>query len=107
MGEVRRGQIWLASFDGIGSEVKKPRPCIVVSPDVSNAKAATFIVVPLTTQDRPYPTRVRVELNGRICFAVLDQIQVMSPLRLISRLDGQTPTDLARVLDRLGEIFAP
>lgn len=107
MGEVSRGQIYLASFNGVGSEVQKPRPCIVVSPDVSNTKAATFIAVPLTTQDRPYPTRVRLEFNGRPCFAMLDQIQVMSPLRVISALGQLNPSELNLVLDRLCEMFAP
>jgi mRNA interferase MazF len=106
VGKIRRGQVYLANFDGIGSEVKKPRPCVVVSPDTSNARAATFIAVLLTTQDRPYPTRIRLEFNERACFAMLDQIQV-SPLRVISLLGQLGPADLNRVLDRLQELFAP
>ncbi len=80
---------------------------MVVSPDISNTKAATFIAVPLTTKDRPYPTRLRIEFREQTCYAMLDQIQVMSPLRVIGQLGETHPSDLVRILDRLQEMFAP
>ncbi len=105
---VKRGEVYLARFDfSVGSEVAKARPCIVVSPDEMNQKAATFIIVPLTTQLRPYRSRVDCELRGRPGQAMLDQIQVMSPIRLVSGLGQLDESQLTRILDRLTEMFAP
>ncbi len=107
MGKVKRGQVLLGQFYGVGSEVQKPRPCVVVSPDATNARAGTFIVVPLTTQAKQYPSRVRIEFRDRQSYAMLDHIQAMSPLRVIGQLGDIPPNDLVRILDRLGEMFAP
>jgi mRNA interferase MazF len=107
VGKVRRGQVYLGQFNGVGSEIQKPRPCLVVSPDAMNARAATCIVVPMTTQPKKYPSRVRIEFGGRACFAMLDHVQAMSPVRVITPLGEARPSDTLQVLDRLSEMFAP
>jgi mRNA-degrading endonuclease toxin of MazEF toxin-antitoxin module len=72
-----------------------------------NAKAATSIVVPMTTQLKNYPSRVRMEFGGRTCYAMLDHIQAMSPVRVISPLGVAHPSETVLILDRLTEMFAP
>jgi mRNA interferase MazF len=108
MAAIKRGEVYLTRFDiSIGSEVGKIRPCVIVSPDQMNQKAATFIVVPLTSKIRPYRSRVDCTFRAKTGQAMLDQIQVMSPLRLISLLGQLGLSDLNRILDRLQEMFAP
>ena len=107
MGLVR-GEVYLVRLDPVlGHEVGKTRPCLVVSPDESNAIAGTVTVAPLSTQRRPYPARVDIEFQGRVGQVQLDQIRSISPLRLVSRVGDLEPSDLPRTLNRLCEIFAP
>ncbi|HSX02961.1 MAG TPA: type II toxin-antitoxin system PemK/MazF family toxin [Candidatus Saccharimonadia bacterium] len=104
---MRRGEVYLVRFGpAVGSEVVKDRPCVVVSPDEMNAKAATFIGVPLTTKYRPYPSRIRCEVRDKVGYAMLDQVQVLSPQRIISQITQLHQSELERVLDRLAEMFA-
>jgi mRNA interferase MazF len=79
----------------------------VISPDDLNHRAATFIGIPLTSQRRPYPYRVSCEFQDRPGQVMLDQIQVMSPLRIVSKLGEVHPSELTLILDRLAEMFAP
>ncbi len=91
----------------VGNEVGKPRPCVVISPDALNQRSGTFIIAPLTSQFRPYPSRVDCEFRGKQGQVQLDQIRTLSPMRIISKLGELHPTDLRLVLDRLSEMFAP
>jgi mRNA interferase MazF len=104
---VRRGEVYLARFDfNIGSEVGKIRPCVVVSPDEMNQKAATFIIVPFTSRIRPYPSRITCTFKDRTGQAMLDQLQVVSPLRIIAHQGKLAAGELNQILDRLQEMFA-
>lgn len=104
---VNRGDVYLANLDPtVGNEVGKPRPCLVVSPDEMNAKAGTFIVVPLSSKRKPYMSRVDCEFRGRPAQAQLDQIRTVSPLRFISKIGRLDESTLNLVLDRLQEMFA-
>jgi mRNA interferase MazF len=104
---VTRGEVYLANFDPVvGNEVGKPRPCVVVSPNEMNAKAGTFIAVPLSSKRKPYLSRVNCEFRGRAAQAQLDQIRTFSHLRIISKLGELPDSDMNRVLDRLQELFA-
>ncbi len=105
---VKRFDVYLINLDPtIGSEIKKTRPCLVVSPDEMNRYINTVIVTPMTTKGRAYPTRVNCKFQGKQAQIVLDQIRTVDKTRLVKRLgkvDAQTQTKVSSVL---GEMFAP
>jgi len=91
----------------IGSEIRKVRPAVVVSPDEMNQHIRTVIIAPTTRKGRPYPTRVPCRLKGRAGQVVLDQIRAVDSSRLlrkVGRLSGETA---GAVLSVLAEMFAP
>jgi mRNA interferase MazF len=105
---VRRGDVYLVDLDPTrGGEIRKTRPCAVVSPDELNEYLRTFIVAPLTTGGHPYPFRVPCRFAGKTGHVVLDQIRVVDRERLVRRLGRLAPTTMSRVLAILQEMFAP
>jgi mRNA interferase MazF len=104
---VRRFDVYLITLDPArGSEIRKTRPCVVVSPDDMNRHLSTVIVAPMTTTRRGYPTRVAVEFAGKEGEIALDQIRTVDKVRLVRRL-GQVDADRAReITSSLGEMFA-
>jgi mRNA interferase MazF len=104
---IKRFEVYLVNLDPtIGSEIKKTRPCLVISPDVMNRYIATVIVAPMTTKGRPYPTRVECHFQGKDGQIVLDQIRTVDKVRLVrqlGRIDEHTQAD---VLSVLAEMFA-
>jgi mRNA interferase MazF len=105
---VRRGQIFLVKLDPTrGSEIRKTRPCVIVSPDELNAHLRTFIVAPLTTGGKPYPFRIHCRFRGRSGFVVLDQLRTVDQERLARNLGRLTPATMARIVAALQEMFAP
>ncbi len=106
--EVNRFDVFLVNLDPtIGSEIRKARPCVVVSPDEMNLHIRTVVVAPMTTQGRPYPSRVETRFNGKDGQVVIDQIRTIDKLRLVRRLGTLDPNEAAEVLDVLREFFAP
>ena len=105
---LNRFEVHLINLDPtVGSEIRKTRPCLVVSPDEINHNVRTVIVAPLTTRGQPYPTRVPCRFKGKHGQVVLDQIRTVDRSRLIKKLgkiDGKTA---AAVLGVLQEMFAP
>jgi mRNA interferase MazF len=103
---VNRFEVYLVNLDPtVGSEIKKTRPCLVVSPDDMNHNIRTVILAPLTTGGKPYPTRVPCRFKGKDGQVVLDQIRTVDQARLLKRL-GQIDAKTARaVLDVLQEMF--
>jgi mRNA interferase MazF len=108
MGVVaRRFDIFLVSLDpAVGREIRKTRPCLVVSPDEVNAHVQTVIVAPMTTKGRPYPTRVQCTFQGKRGQVVLDQIRTVDRARLVKRLGKLSAEQSGQVLAVLGEMFA-
>jgi mRNA interferase MazF len=108
MGVVaRRFEIYLVNLDPtVGREMKKMRPCVVVSPDEMNRHVQTVIVAPMTTKGQPYPTRVACTFQGKRGQIVLDQIRVIDRTRLVKRLGKLTAGQAAAVLAVLGAMFA-
>jgi len=90
-----------------GSEIRKARPCLIVSPDEANAHLRTLIVAPMTTSGKPYPTRVPCCFDGREGLVVLDQIRTVDKARIIGVLGRVDEATQAAVLATLGELFAP
>ena len=109
MGDIiRRGDVFLVSLDPTrGGEIRKTRPCVVVSPDELNAHLQTFIVAPLTTGSHPYPFRVPCRFEGRAGYIILDQIRTVDRERLVRKLGKLTPSTLRRTLAILQDMFAP
>lgn len=105
---VKRFDVHLVNLDPtVGREIRKARPCLVISPDEMNRYIATVIVAPMTTKGRDYPTRVQCAFKGKEGQVVLDQIRTVDKTRLVQklgRIDKQTQEE---VLSILAEMFAP
>lgn len=102
-----RGEVFLVQLDPTpGSEIRKTRPCLVVSPDELNHHVRTVIVTLMTTGGHVYPWRVRCRFQGRSGFVAVDQLRTVDTERLVRRLGRLTPSTLASVLAVLQEMFA-
>jgi len=98
----QRDEVWLATFDPThGAEIRKTRPCLIVSPDEMNVHLRTVIVAPMTTTMRPYPTRVAVRFQGKRGQVALDQLRAVDRERLVKRLgtvSARTAQDASETL---------
>jgi mRNA interferase MazF len=105
--EVSRFDVYLVNLDPtIGSETRKKRPCLVISPNEMNEHIRTVIVAPMTTKGQPYPTRVECRFRGKSGQIVIDQIRTVDKVRLVRRLGALDARTAERVLSVLGEMFA-
>ncbi|CUS34768.1 type II toxin-antitoxin system PemK/MazF family toxin [Candidatus Nitrospira nitrificans] len=103
-----RGEVYLIDLDPTrGSEIRKTRPCLVVSPDELNQYLRTVIIAPMTTGGQTYPWRVRCRFRDRSGFVAIDQLRTVDSERLVKRLGRVTPGTLAAVLAVLQEMFTP
>ena len=102
-----RGEIWWASLDpAIGSEIKKTRPCIVLTNNILNQRRRTIVVVPLSSSARPAaPVTVRVQCEGRPAVAVIDQIRAIARERFLRRIELLSTAHLEAVEDAVREIL--
>lgn len=104
---VRRFDVWLVNLDPTaGSEIKKTRPCLVVSPNEMNRHVQTAIVAPMTSKGRPYPSRVPCRFQGTTGQVVLDQIRTVDRVRLVKKLGKISAKTATEVLALLQEMFA-
>ncbi len=104
---VSRFEVYLVNLDPtVGSEIRKTRPCLVVSPDEMNRHIRTVIVAPMTTRGRAYPTRVECEFAGKAGLVVLDQLRTVDKKRLVKHLGRIDETTQRKVLQVLAEMFA-
>ena len=105
---ISRFDVFLISLDPTqGSEIRKTRPCLVISPDEMNGHIRTVIVAPMTTKGRPYPTRVPCTFKGKRGQIVLDQIRTVDKTRLVKRLGAISTATQTKVLSALQELFGP
>ena len=105
---VERFEVYLVTLDPTtGTEMKKTRPCVVVSPDEMNRTIRTVIVAPMTTRRRSYPSRVPCTFQRRRGEVVLHQIRSVDKKRLVRRLGRLSAGTAQSVLETLREIFAP
>ena len=103
-----RGDVYLIELDPTrGSEIRKTRPCLVVSPDELNQHLRTVIVAPMTTGGQAYPWRVRCRFRERAGFVAIDQLRTVDSTRLVKRLGRVSPGTLTAVLAILQEMFTP
>ncbi len=102
-----RFEVFLVSLDPTqGGEIKKTRPCVLISPDEMNHHIQTVIVAPLTTKGRDYPTRVPITFRRKRGQVVLEQIRTVDKTCLIKRLGKINKTAIERILNVLQEMFA-
>lgn len=102
---VKRFDVYLVNLDpAVGSEIKKTRPCLVISPDEMNAHIRTVIIAPMTSAAKDYPTRVACTFRKKRGQIVLDQMRTLDKRRLIKRLgtiDSKAQSEVVTVLQRL------
>ena len=104
---VARGDIWLVNLNPcIGSEIKKSRPCVVVSPPEMHDHLRTVTVAPMTTASREAPFRISLTHGGRKGLILLDQMRAVDKARLAKRLGAVSVKTLASTLSTLQEVFA-
>lgn len=102
-----RGEIWLATLDPtVGSEIRKTRPCLVVSPDDMNVHLRTATLMPMTTGSRPAPFRVALTFRGKPGLLLADQLRTLDKARLVKRLGRVDEATQGAVLAVLREMFA-
>ena len=107
VGAPRRGEVYLVSLDPArGSEIRKARPCVIVSPDDLNDHLGTFLIAPMTTGGHPYPFRISWRFQDREGFVVADQLRTVDRGRLVRRLGTLPPAAVAETLDVLQRMFA-
>lgn len=106
-GRVKRGDVWLVNLDPtIGSEIKKTRPCVVISPPEMHDHLRTAIIAPMTTGSHPAPFRISARHAGKNGLILLDQIRTVDKARLVKRAGALSGAVLKATLSVLGEIFA-
>lgn len=104
---VKRGEIWLATLDPtIGSEIRKTRPCVIISPAEMHDYLRTVIVAPMTTGSRPAPFRIPLTFEGKKGLILLDQIRTLDKSRLAKRLGVVTAKTLSAALATMQVVFA-
>lgn len=104
---VKRFDVYLVNLDPtVGNEIKKNRPCLVISPDELNRNISTVIVAPMTKKGRNYPTRVSCTFNDKKGQILLEQMRTVDKTRLIKRLGNVGSFVQAQVVSVLSELFS-
>ena len=104
--ELSQYQIVLVNLDPtIGSEIKKTRPCVIISPNEMNKYLQTIVVAPMTTVSRKYPTRIEVKHDRKIGWIVIDQIRTIDKQRIVKTLGRLSKPEVKEVKSVLKETF--
>lgn len=107
MVDTNRFDILLVSFDpSQGYEIKKTRPCVIVSPNEMNKYIKTIIVAPMTSRIKNYPTRIPVVFESKEGTIALDQIRTIDKSRIIRKLGTLDTKTATLVLEILGKMFS-
>jgi len=104
--EINQYQIILVNLDPtLGSEIKKTRPCVVISPNEMNKFLNTVVIAPMTTSSKNYPTRIEIKHDNKIGWIVLDQIRTIDKQRIISDLGRLTKSEINELKSVLKETY--
>ena len=104
--EVSQYQIFLVNLDPtIGSEIKKTRPCVILSPNEMNKYLRTVVIAPMTTSSKKYPTRVEVKHDNKIGWIVIDQIRTIDKQRIIKSLGRLSKPEIKEVKSIIKETY--
>jgi mRNA interferase MazF len=100
--DIMRGDVVLVNLDpSIGKEIRKTRPCVIISPNELNTHLQTFIVAPMTTGGHAYPFRISCRFQGKNGYIILDQIRTIDIdriIKIIGRISDHTITNILAVL---------
>lgn len=104
--ELKQYSIVLVNLDPtIGSEIKKTRPCVILSPNEINKFLKTIVVAPMTTNLKKYPTRVSVKHNNKNGMIAIDQIRTIDKTRILKRFDRLAKSEIANCKSIIKETF--
>ena len=104
--EIKQYQIVLVNLDPtVGSEIKKTRPCVVISPNEMNKYLRTIVIAPMTTSSKKYPTRVEVKHDNKLGWIVLDQIRTIDKQRIIKDLGKLSKPEIKAVKEIIKETY--
>ncbi len=104
--ELKQYSIILVNLDPtVGSEIKKTRPCVIISPDEMNKYLNTIVVAPMTTSLKKYPTRIPVKHNDKEGMVAIDQIRTIDKKRILKRFDQLTKSEIKKCKDIIRETF--
>ena len=104
--EIKQYQIILVNLDPtIGSEIKKTRPCVVISPDEMNKYLRTVVIAPMITSSKKYPTRVKIKHDNKIGWIVLDQIRTIDRQRIIKIFGELQDSEIQELKSVLKETY--
>ena len=104
--EVEQFDIYWANLDPtIGSEIKKTRPCIVVSPDIMSSLLNTVLVVPITSTIINWPFRMTITSTGKVSSAACDHLRSISVKRLNKKIGSLNKKESDQILELLRTIF--
>ncbi len=104
--DLKQYSIVLVNLDPtIGSEIKKTRPCVIISPNELNKYLKTIVVVPMTTNLNKYPTRISVKSNGKNGMMAIDQIRTIDKSRIIKTFDKLKSSEIRKLKDIIRETF--
>jgi mRNA interferase MazF len=103
---VQQYEVFIVNLDPtVGSEIRKTRPCAVISPDEMNKHLDTVIIAPITSQSKTYPTRVLVNLEGNENWVVLDQIRTIDKIRLTKKIGKLNQKEINSIKHVIKETF--
>ncbi len=106
MADYAQYEIVVVNLDPtVGSEIKKKRPCLIVSPNEMNKHLATIVVCPITSQSKNYPTRVRFDLEGQTNWIVIDQIRTLDKSRVTKTIGLLDEGTIEQVKDVIRETY--
>ncbi len=104
--EITQYEIVLVNLDPtIGSEMKKTRPAVIISPNEMNKYLNTIVISPMTSSSKSYPTRILVNHNKTKGWVVLDQIRTIDRQRIIKKLGNLTAKEIQKIKNVLKETF--
>ena len=96
---------WVDLNPTMGHELKKVRPCVVLSPNEMNFNIDTVIIAPMTTKSRNYPTRIKIDFEGKTGWIVLDQIRAIDKIRLKEKASRLRETEITKIKGALKEML--
>lgn len=104
--ELKQYEIVLVNLDPtVGSEMKKTRPCVIISPNELNKYLQTIAIAPMTSSSKSYPTRIKINLDNKKGWIVLDQIRAIDKKRVIKSLGNLTVKEIEQVKDIIRETY--
>jgi mRNA interferase MazF len=103
---VQQYDVFIFNLDPtVVSEIKKTRPCVIISPDEMNKYLDTVVIAPVTSQSKNYPTRVMVYLEGKENWVVIDQIRTIDKSRLIKMIGKLSHKETTSIKHVIKETF--